>query len=407
MSIERKSFPFAVAFIVALALNLGCQPRSSFDSKSYNLHSLGNNTEINFTQILDDKPEFQGIQLWSDRNESIFGFLFRDRKKYVLFHKQKNEFIATIDSVECKLESGASKVYRRFDGAYIGSSDSIYLLTEMTLLLINRSGECVNFWNIPEKSSPPRFFSPTLSSRFFVSGNKLVIPVYYAFPHYEMEQIYDREVIGIIHLNENHKVEFGDPVCVYPSIYREGGYFYTTGQIPSCQLISGMEQILVSFPVDHSIYRVALASGKKEEYSGKSAYLEDFNPLASLHNLKHGDAGEILDKDNTTVYAVKEGKYNDIFHLPSKKLFVRVALLPSELKDSNQNQIEYRQKGFSLIFIEEVSLKVCGEFEFDGGEYYFDHIMTTDSSILIPRYGDLRNMVLEEFVPRPITSQEK
>jgi hypothetical protein len=353
----------------------------------------------------DENPfRFLGIQFWGDKGKHVLGYL-SDSHEFIelitndsskISNKESDYHSIHIESITCG-EFGKEVTTERFDGFYIESPDSIFVLRRDELFLINSDGDCLKHWTIPTNSFPTRYFAPTLSSRFFIDEGLLTIPVYYRFPPNQFKKIFEQKTISCFKLHDDGTATLRKSVCKYPEVYREGEYYYVTGQITSCQ-IDFKGNIYCSFPVSPMLLTASMDCEDCEgSIIGESKYIREHHGLTSLESLQ--DLSEIS-REQFADYAATEPKYNDIFYLKKPNLLVRSALHRTKLLDDSNDRIRYKDKSWSIILIEPENKKIVKEVEFPGKVYYFDHIMTTESSLLVPlQIGNKEVIQLVEFIP--------
>lgn len=261
----------------------------------------------------------------------------------------------------------------KIKNAYITNWDSIWVLQEFRVALIDKDGNLLNAWqtDADDYSLDAYHGQWDRMHNFYCDGEKGLCylrrlnancqgETFYLCPTYSIEATLDLSTGKIDTL----------PICYSPA-YKEKYYgrFMATAR---CQVGN---KHYYCFEADPNIYMLDLATNTVAAYGGRSKYHGTdtlFNPYG----------GEMEMQEELKLY-LKCPQYIGIWYYPSQKLFFRLFLQEQQLKSPKLDMLELWNKNMYLqVFNEE--LQLLGEVPLDA-TYTFWPWMSTDGLMLAKR----------------------
>lgn len=267
--------------------------------------------------------------------------------------------------------------------AYVYSLDSIFLhtLSNQFILFDAEENSILNSWT-PKLDRPKRtVFSFGWASRMHFYRNRLIVPYYILHHKEELDRIFSENCIMIIELGKKPGQYGKETMAKYPENYQRGAYYGPSGGLISLQPVE--DEIWASFAMSHDLFSWNLQTHNANKYQVKKKKYPPLKPFISENGLDSlltlGSFQEEADS-----FEIASPRYFDLFYLKRKKLLVRVFGNSLPFRNENGEINKFSSRSWSIVAFDFETRLPLEHFEFEANKYYFNRIMATDSSLIVP-----------------------
>jgi hypothetical protein len=279
------------------------------------------------------------------QSESIF-YYEGDSQNYLTFYnKPSNSICFFTDSgrlaFKTQLEKTGKNGVGKAEGHYVYTLDSIFILDRRNkkISLVNHQGKVINTFSFPRNTNKQKILpAPMLSTvNPWLLNNGKIFGSGFILGELDEENATNRPVAIGYELNSR----LPDYFFSYPDIYQDanwGGYNYRSVY----STFDDSDNLVVSFPADHNLYKINLANKQVSKYYAGSKYIDS---IPSLQLRKK----DFHDKWFMNTYFGSNPSYSTIIFDKFRQVYYRFVDLP--IKDYNEDIKERSVKPFNIVIL--------------------------------------------------------
>lgn len=288
-------------------------------------------TSVNYIQYIDDKD---WLSIYNKYNNSIYFYDYSKQtyQKQIVFPKEGNNGVGKIQGYD----------YYKEDSIFV------YNYNTQTVYLTNSNPQVLWRKRIPTKDLFSFDFLPCFpflqtNSPMIYIDNKIILEGF-ASGETTAETSTNCPVTTIYNFKQD-SVFFANNYPGQYQLYHWGGAFY---RMPYFTVNKEDKNMIISFPQDHNIYVYSIPNGKQTKYYGGSNNIKQIDAYDEEKKL-YADYNENRIAD--WFYTIPT--YRSILYDKYRKLYYRIACLPSSNKLKEVKKYRYMTQPIIVIVLDE------------------------------------------------------
>ncbi|MFN3803392.1 hypothetical protein, partial [Belliella pelovolcani] len=258
------------------------------------------------------------MQLVTENGEKYLYLLSPYGNRFVVYNFHSGEYLTDIKFPNQELYS--LKIGSYLNGFFVKSSDSIYMVSKTSKLLLgDNKGNLTEVYDFLKKFPEDRhkwLILSQFSKPFFLNDSILS----FGGLVQNTDQIYREGLLTDINFNFS-KIEPTYETIIPSGIYKPGNFYMPDRERPGRSFSMKYNKVYYSFPNADSIYVKDIKSNMVTSFC---ASLESIQPVIEIDNLP--EFSDFISKQSM-VYNSQQGAYNAIYCNDSRDLLIRVAYL--------------------------------------------------------------------------------
>ncbi|MEJ5995947.1 DUF4221 family protein [Pedobacter sp. Du54] len=273
-------------------------------------------------------------------------------------------------------------------GCALINTDSVFLLTDNSLLLANKKGEITKSTKINFDSQDPFFKKNYLiefqrSRSFLYDPSKRKVIATNVNPK-GMRETEDFNASPAVEIGINEKLNFEGIPISWSKLYQRGNY----GYLIKPYLTSIQENLIVSFPIDPNIY-VYNENSKKLKVYGGSPDFKSSNPIPLPLDPKFID-----DADKKMMHLFENINYGKIISEADGRLHYRV--IKSALTGEDKIKHDFSKRKNSLV-VYNSKFEIVKVLDLNDYKYVVDAAFAIKDNLYIPCIRGANNLRFKVF----------